>query len=340
MSEKVDINIAFYGKPYQAIVTIKTLMKYSSQHIDKIYLSRERFQPHNDYSGIFKVIDYFRNDPTVKLIIQYPHHFLGLNAKDYQRAKIDIPYRQSILYQYPLEVSDKKYVVVVHNDMLFHGDMIGDMLKTFADGPQNVASIGSIGQCWSCPAGPDWGGKCNSKLFEQFVPTKEEAIVLTKNHATPRRDLQLQIIEAGRVHILPECRINDYCAMFDVEKYRKETLPNGDIGCYGGHWNGVDICTIWSHDMFSRGYTFRHLSLEDYVRHAAFDTTGSGTKANSSADTYWNAERNAEKYITENFGTLNFTPYVSLATAYDAFKRKSWLALIHTYGFVKKLIGK
>ncbi|MFN3380260.1 MAG: hypothetical protein ACK41O_12450, partial [Runella zeae] len=98
MSKKVDVSIAFYGKPYQAIITIKTLMKYSGQHIDKIYISRERLQPHNDYIGIYKIIDYFRNT-DVKLEIQYPHHFLGLGVSDYERAKNDTRFRHSILYQ-------------------------------------------------------------------------------------------------------------------------------------------------------------------------------------------------------------------------------------------------
>ena len=340
MSQKVDVSIAFYGKPYQAIVTIKTLMQYSGQHIDKIYLSRERLQPHDDYVGIFKIIDYFRNDPSVKLVVQYPHYFLGLGVRDHERAKVDTRFRQSIMYQYPLEVSDKKYLVVMHNDMLFYGDMIGDMLKEFEKGPKNLVGVGSIGQCWSCPAGPDWGNKCNSKMFEQYVPTTEEAIALAEAHATPRRDIQLKVIRNGRTHILTECRLNEYCAMIDLEKYRKETLPNGDIGCYGGGWNGVDTATIWSHDMFKRGYTFRHLTLEDYTRHAAFDTTGSGTKANSSSETYWNAERNAEKYINEKFGQIQFSSAVTISYYYDLFKRKSWLGLIHTYGFAKKLIGK
>jgi hypothetical protein len=63
MTPKVDVGLAFYGKPYHTIVTIKSLIKHSGKHIDKIYISRERKQPHDDYIGIFKVIDYFRHDP-------------------------------------------------------------------------------------------------------------------------------------------------------------------------------------------------------------------------------------------------------------------------------------
>jgi hypothetical protein len=340
MSKKVDVSIAFYGKPYQAIVTIKTLMKFSGQHIDKIILSRERRQPHNDYIGIFKIIDYFRNDPQVKLEVQYPKHHLGLGVKDLERAKTDAAWRQSIMYQYALETTDKKYLCIMHNDMLFHDDMIGQMLKEFEKGPEQLAGIGSIGQCWSCPAGPDWGGKCNSYRFEEFVPSQEEALALTAAHATPRREIQLRVIREGRVHILPECRLNEYCAMIDVEKYRNETVPKGEIPCYGGGWGGADTATIWSHEMYRRGYKFLHLPLEDYTTHAPFDHTGSGTKANTSGGVYWDAEKRAEEYITREFGPIQFSSYVSRANAIDTLRRKSWLAIIHTYGFAKKMIGK
>lgn len=340
MSKKVDVCIAFYGKPYHVIVTIKTLLKYSSQHIDKFIISRERRQPHDDYSGIFKIIDYFRDNPKVKLEVHYPKHHLGLGVIDKERAKTDELWRQSIMFQYALETTDKKYLCIMHNDLLFHGDMIGDMLRVFEKGDERLAGVGSIGQCWSCPAGKDWGNKCSSAQYEQYVPTKEEALALTAAHDTPRREIQLDVIGKGRVHMLPECRLNEYCALLDVEKYRKETLPGGDIGCYGGVWGGSDLATIWSHDMYARGYKFRHLTLEDYCKHAPFDVTGSGTKANSRSDVYWAAEARAETYIKENFGPIRFTGYVSRANTIDTLKRKSWLGIIHTYGFLKKLIGR
>lgn len=340
MSKRVDVSIAFYGKPYQAIVTIKTLMQYSGQHIDKIILSRERRQPHDDYIGIFKIIDYFRNDPEVKLEVQYPKYHLGLGVLDIERAKTDTEWRRSIMYQYALETTDKKYLCIMHNDMLYYGDMIGDMLSEFDKGPENLVGVGSIGQCWSCPAGPDWANKCDSTKFEEYVPTREEALELAASYDTPRRDIQLRVISEGRVHILPECRLNEYCAMIDVEKYRKETIPNGTIGCYGGGWRGIDTATVWSHDMYKKGYRFKHLTLEDYTRHAPFDDTGSGTKANTSSGIYWHAERKAEEYINEQFGPIRFSGYVQRANLADTIRRKTWMAVIHTFGFAKKLVGR
>lgn len=340
MIRKVDIGIAFYGKPYQTIVTIKSLIQHSGQYIDKIYISRERKQPHNDYIGIFKVIDYFRNDPDVRLVIQYPHHHLGLGVMDLQRAKNDTRWRHSIMYQYPLEVTDKKYMCIMHNDMLFHDDMIGVMLHQMEAGPENLIALGSVGQCWSCPAGRDWGNKCNSYVFEDYVPSYEEALELTEAYATPRQHIQKKVIADGRVHIMPECRINEYCAMIRVDAYREVTVPNGDIGCYGGNWGGVDTATVWSHDVYQKGYRFRHVPLEDYTKHAPFDSTSSGTQANDNRSLYARSEENAKEYIEKNYGPIRFSSYVSRANFMDSIKRKGWLYAIHTYGFLKGLVRR
>jgi hypothetical protein len=338
MNSKVDVGIAFYGKPYQTIVTIKSLIQHSGQYIDKIYISRESKQPHNDYIGIFKVIDYFRNDPDVRLVLHYPNYHLGLGVMDLERAKEDTRWRQSIMYQYALETTDKKYLCIMHNDMLFHDDMIGVMLQQMNAGPENLIGLGSVGQCWSCPAGKDWGNKCDPYIFEDFVPTYEEALELTEAHATPRQDLQKKIISEGRVHILPECRLNEYCAIIDVESYRKVTVPNGDIACYGGNWGGVDNATIWSHDVYQKGYRFKHLPLEQYTTHAPFDSTSSGTQANDNYSLYMRSEQKAEEYIEQHYGAIKFSPYVTLANFADSAKRKAWLHLIHTYGYFKDLV--
>ncbi len=307
MSEKIDVSIAFYGKPHQTIVTIQTLLRYSNRHIDKIYLTNERSQPHGDYSGIYKVTDYFRGKPDIRLEIFRPRYFIAVGVNEYDRAKRDTAYRQSIMFQYPLETTDKKYLCVIHNDMFFYGDIIGEMLKRYQTGAANLAGIGSIGQCWSCPAGPDWGNVCNSEKYREYVPTQEEALQLAAAHNTPRQALQIAVIRNGRVHPLPECRLNEYCAMIAVDIYRRETIPAGTIGCYGGSWKGVDLGTVWSHDMYRKGYVFQNILLEDYVKHAAFDHSGSGTESYSRSTTYWASEARAKAYIEKEWGELHFS---------------------------------
>lgn len=323
----------------QTIIAIKSIMNYSRQHIDKIYLSHEQVQPHGDWSGLHKVIDYFRGEP-VTFIVQRPYYFLAPDAGDVERAIRDKKYRHSIMYQYALESTDKPYLCVIHNDMLFHGDMIGPMLAAFDEQPE-LAGTGAIGQCWSCPASAAWGGKCSSTTMDEYRPTKEEAIALHKAYDTPRKKIDLEVIEAGRVHPLPECRLNEYTALINIGIYRQSTLPVGDVGCYGGGWKGADLGTTWFYEMFNRGYKFKHFVLEDYVKHAPFDDSGSGSIAYSKSDRYWKAERLAVDYINENYPKkADFGFPVWLNTQVDMIKRQGWLLLIHTYGLAQKVVSK
>ncbi|MCU0340398.1 MAG: hypothetical protein MUE30_10985 [Spirosomaceae bacterium] len=324
LDTKIDVAISFYGKPYQTIVTIETLLKHSGQHIDKIFLTRELFQPHHDDIGIFKIIDYFRKRPEVKLEVYFPAYFLGLGVMmdNFERAKTDARFRHSILFQYAFEKTDKKYLCPIHNDMVFFGDMIGQMLNIFEHGRPDLLGVGMIGQCWNCPAGPNYAQLCNGDKYQDFVPSKEELLALLAKYDSPRKDYELKVIETGRVHPLPECRLNEYCAMVDVEKYRQETLPNGPVGCFGGNWGGTDIVTIWTHDMFNRGYTFKNLSFHSYAHHGFFDPSGSGNQANSSRDLYFMAEANAQKYISEHWGEIKFSIYVPISFFLYKLKRK------------------
>jgi hypothetical protein len=336
----VDAAIAFYGKPFQTIVAIRSLLQHSGQHIDKIYLADERQQPHGDTSGIYRVISYFRKR-GVSLMVHRPRYFLPPNPGDVERARTEAAYRHSIMYQYALEHTDKPYLVVLHNDMLFHGDMIGDMLNAFANKPAKLAGTGAIGQCWSCPASHAWAGLCSSETMRQYVPNQAEALLLHQTHDTPRRGLDIEIIADGRVHPLPECRLNEYCAMLDVSIYRAETLPVGNIGCYGGGWQGADLGTTWFYQMFHQGYQFKHFVLEKYVKHAPFDDSGSGSVAYSRQERYWAAEAQARQYLAKLDGTEpTISPEVALQMRFDKSKRGAWWLLIHTVGWLRKQVGR
>ncbi|MBP6387396.1 MAG: hypothetical protein KA313_09005 [Pseudarcicella sp.] len=336
MTNKVDISLVFYGKPYNTMVTIESLMRVSGQWIDKIYLTHEKKQPHGDWDGIFKIIDIFKNKKinghTVNLVIFKPKYFMSVGFKDLASTLKNKDLRQSIMFQYPLETSDKKYLCTVHNDMLFHKDMIPDMIKKMESNPTKVAGVGSVGQCWSCPAGPNWGNVCQSNNYFNYVPTQKEAIDLHQKHHTPRKDLDIKIIESGRVHPLPECRLNEYFAMIDTEKYRKNTIPNGNIPCYGANWEGADLATSWTYEMHHLGYIFKHITLEDYVQHAPFDLTKSGTEATFNSNKYLVSENNAKKYFEENYYTLNYSNQFYINKSIDTLKRT-------TKGFLIKIIN-
>lgn len=295
--KKFDISIAFYGKPFQTIVTIKNALQYSGQHIDKIYLSFEAQQPHNDWEGFYKVIDYFRGS-DVKIVSLKSAYFLGLGADNMERAEMDKNYRQSIIHQYAFEYTDKFYLCLMHNDMVFHGDLIGALLDELGH-DESIAGIGQIGQCWNCPA--FMANYCHSTIMKDYIPTQQEAIALHKAYPIPRQANALAILERGLIHPLPECRLNEYCAIINVPLYRKFGIPTGNVGCFGGNWGGSDTGAMWFHQMYNHGCRFKHFDVHALATHAPFDGSGSGSEANDNRTRYYESERNALNYINTHY---------------------------------------
>ena len=60
---KIDCIINVYGKPWQTLCTLKSLLKYSGQWIDRIYFIEEREQPYGDdvrwVSDEFNSLDHY-----------------------------------------------------------------------------------------------------------------------------------------------------------------------------------------------------------------------------------------------------------------------------------------
>jgi hypothetical protein len=296
MNRKVDVSVCFYGKPFHTILAIKSLLKYSKQHINKIYITIEKKQPQNDLNGIFLVKQMLKHEPVVYF---EPKYFYNLGKLDEGKVRLDEDYRYHIPYQYVLEKSNCDLVMVMHNDCLFHDDMVGKMLEIFEENAGKLAGIGPIGQCWNCPAG--FEKKCNSKTFDEYHPTKQELIELMGRHNIPRPEITMKLINENRLHPLPECRLNEYASLINTSIYRNTTLPKWNNVTYAGAWDGCDWGTVWFYQMVNQGYKFKHLTLEDYATHAPFNEIGNGISAYGKAEIYWNSENLAKNYLMENY---------------------------------------
>ncbi|WP_031529166.1 hypothetical protein [Dyadobacter crusticola] len=296
--KKIDVCVIYYGKPYQTIISILSLLKFSGQHIKKLYITVEKSQPFDKFGDVYHVIKTIT--PLIEVDLYYPKHFYQLGYLDYERTRRDTAYRYQIPYQYALENATGDYLFIMHNDMVFRRDMIGEMLPVFSD--PNVAGTGSIGQCWSCPGFS--AGLCHGSKFEQYVPTQEEAILLHEKYNTPRKEMDIRILKTGRVHPMPECRLNEYACMINLDLYRKTTLPKGDNVCFGGNWGfTADLGTGWFHQMVNQGFRFQHFVLEDYATHSQFNPIGQGIHAYSKEENYNLSEQNALEYLKANYGT-------------------------------------
>jgi len=274
--EKIDVIINVYGKPWQTLCTLKSLLKHSGEHIDKIYLIKEKQQPYNE--EITWIYSHFNN-----LVVFEPEIYSFATFKiDYT----DINERHKVRYQYGIENSDKKYIFITHNDVLYTGDIIGDMLKLISD---NVG-IGEIGQCWNCPAFKL--GVCSGQKFNEWTPTYEDILNLEIPHIRTR----LENIDKINPKPLPECRLNEWACLINREIVMKECQPNGNISLFGQF--GLDLGTKWFREMYLKG--FRFLDYRNNFKHAFWSTTA-GYPTQLDENLYKTSEQNAKKYYEENF---------------------------------------
>lgn len=269
---KTDVIINVYGKPWQTICTLKSLLKHSESHIDKIYLIKENEQPYNE--DINWIFDYFNN-----LIVYEP------NKYNFIRQQINIHNqneRYGVRYQYGFENSDKKFVFVTHNDVLYEKDIIGEMLGIIG----NSAGVGEIGQCWNCPAKS--ANLCSGEKFYDWNPSYDDI----KKLKLPHVRTQLDLIDPNNPKPLPECRLNEWACLINREVYIKETYPNGDTPLFGLY--GLDIGNLWFRSLHLKGYKF--IDYRKNYTHSYWSDLGNGYQTQLKKDLYDKSEKKAKEY--------------------------------------------
>lgn len=265
----VDVALHVYGKPLMTAVAICSLLAHSGKWINKIYLIEERKQPNNaDFKFIAK---HFKGQ-----VIPYrPWFYFGVGVANKSRFKWRL-YRHSVRYQYAFEKSDRRYIYVMHNDMIFEKDIIGQYIATMQSG--GYAGVGPIGMCWNCPA--HYAGLCTSDTYEQYKPSPEEFADLCENFHAPRKQIY-EYYRGGREHWpLPECRLNEWSALIDRDLTEPYEFPHFDDILFGKMY--LDTAVTWFHHMSNKGLRFKNIPLDGYGTHV---WTGKEGEANSGVDT-------------------------------------------------------
>ena len=138
MTEKrtVDVAINVYGKPYQTAITLLSLLKHSGQWIDKIYFIEERKQPANtDLRFLYTLFG-------DRLIRFRPSFWLWTNPFKRRFLLKFSAFRHAIRYQYAWEKSDKQYLLITHNDVLYTDDLVGAYLQNIGDKQEEIRGEG------------------------------------------------------------------------------------------------------------------------------------------------------------------------------------------------------
>jgi len=300
--EKIDVCVNVLGKPYQTLITLKTLLMHSSDWIDKIYFIEESQQPIDyDFNFIQSNLN-FEN-----LIRHKTKHFFGWSYDRYpKKEKLigDQDLLESVRYEYGLKNTDKKYMLIIHNDIIFTDDVVKFYMDSI-DG--EYAGLGRIGQCWNCPMSS--AGLCDGeKIFDNIENSKYDygAVMDVFNKYPPARLQSIEMIDRKKPIPLPECRLNEFCTLINVDLYKKNVIPNGNVHPIGGmFFDSMDTGIVWFREMVELGYKFKHVNPEDdktrKYMHCYFSEDGTGHLSMLSRKSYEVSELRAKEYLEKHF---------------------------------------
>lgn len=266
----IDVSIMIYGKPYHTAVALHSLFKYSGHLINKIFVTFEKNQPFNSDPEVLKEL-------LIGLPVEYNVSKYHFGARDFSeglinRAKFYIPtFRKSAKYQYAFETSKNTYLFVLHNDMIFKGDLLSYYMEQIGD---DIA-VATVGQCWNCPAHQT---KCDSHSYFDYRPSAKEIEDLYVDFPNQRPIIQKVIGNGKAGWPLPECRLNEYVTLFNRKKVRKISIPFGSVRPFGIP-NNLDYGIPWFRDVSLKGYKLKHVAFDEFAIHGWTSNSAGGTNS-------------------------------------------------------------
>ena len=142
----VDVALQVFGKPYQTALCLLSLMRHCEPWIGTIFFIIESAKPKYDTVTVTALTDLVPKMRTV-----FMKNWLGVGSVDTARLR-EAAYRRSVRYQYAWEKASSDFLLVIHNDASFCGDVIAPIRK---EGKWGLARNGSLfwkpmfAQCWA-----------------------------------------------------------------------------------------------------------------------------------------------------------------------------------------------
>ncbi|WP_419787518.1 hypothetical protein [Pseudodesulfovibrio sp.] len=302
MKPTVDVLINVFGKPNQTALSLLSLLEYSGEHIGLIYFQEEPATAEYEKKSHDRLLE-FLGDRVVHFM---PKYWNGIDPTDLNKLTSDRDYLLSMRYQHGWETAQTEFVLTIHNDIEVHGDIVGNLLDTIGDN----AGAGEIGQCWWCPAGQN--GQCDPTRYTEFTPSYQYLMKVYNKGFDPkqRRAYHLGLSQQfkDRPWPLPECRLNEWCALINIDKVRPDTMPFGSGTPFGalvasgaliGENHDRPVCldtgVQWFRDMNHMGHRFAHYDIYRDITHDRL-----GNAALDSPELYIRKEITALHALREN----------------------------------------
>ena len=253
----IDVAIQSFKKPELLLYTLLSLKKYEQDLIDRVWIQ--------DDSDDKSVIEFYQSKVfqdalypwkiNIKKNTQrggwwftpvrglYPKHLpfykrilFSIRSK-YRGTGFQL-LRENSRYQNAIDNTDKKYLLVIHDDIVFYKPFIKDIIAQFLDDSQ-MAIVGDLGQCWRCEYQKK--GCTPEKITQGYRPSQVWPDTEQKNSR----------------HKWP-CRINEWCAILNVD-VAKDIEQKYKV-LYGGYDNHGDISAYWFGLINQEGYSFKDIA--------------------------------------------------------------------------------
>lgn len=305
-AQLVDAAVNIFAKPYQTALSVLSLLRFSGERIDKVYLQFEPAGSMYDPAPPYAIAEYL-GDRAVPF---QPGHWLKREDSDPRRLARDEAYRLSVRYQYAFEHSAKARLFVIHNDVLIKKDIVGAMLAVMGEG-DNVFAVGQLGQCWNCPASQEaivrdaglGDSPCSPERYRDFRPDTDGLQRLYE--AAPRHGFFVRGYAEGwndayrtAAWPLPECRINEWGCLVDLALTRAHVMPHGPVLPFGAFeacgTGSLDTATPWFRELCRLGLDARPMAIAPYLTH----WVGNAKKTEYK---YSRAEGNARGILEKHF---------------------------------------
>ena len=277
-SSKADIALNIFAKPYQTAVALLSLLKFSAERVGRIYLQFEPAGSRYDTEPPYAVAEYLRERGQDLEIFQ-PEIWIECDAVDEMRLE-EPAYRLALRYQWAFERTDKRYLFITHNDVMFKRDIIGAMLEK----AEGFFALGPLGQCWNCPARradlvKEAGLGERACAPERYVEFQPDLAGLERLYASAREKKVFvrpyregwAVHYSGRAWPLPECRVNEWACLVDMELTRPLTRPQGGTLPFGAYEpcgsQTLDISVPWFRELSRLGLKAGHFAVDEYMLH-------------------------------------------------------------------------